>query len=681
MARKELVVRGGDGEQHASVRRGNTAMDYIRPWLAAPALVPAGFLTHWMWGDLGWGTGLAAAAITAAGGVVTYAAHRLTAARTWYAHHISTAMTGGAGAWLALATAFGPGRPLMDMLLIGGWAAAAVANVHLWARAQGAPEEGGMKKRVLPSWVQVSEKLGLRGVKMRITRQSDTLVRGELAFEDGRTVEDLQHRRKELASMYKVAPGAVRITEHPERADKGEITIITKNVMRDLIPWPGLDPKMTGASIADGPLTLGLYEDGEVFTDQIDDRHTVTVGMSGSGKSVYGKAKLVQIAARRDTFVCAIDMSKGRQTLGPVGKAIGWPAFTKKAAKAQLNAVKRAVTARADYLGSKGLPGWTKDCGLVFLHVLIEEAADLIDFDEIVDLGRAARSAGIHLEVSLQRATYSNLDTDARANFGDAICFGVKNEADASFALPDYVLEAGAEPERWMANQPGSAYAAVREAPVDRHPMPIKMFGPPTTKKSDENKDLTPAAESLPDQDGKLDPITRAAFGEVYAEFVAARAGAPVAATTASAPQTEDDVEDQDDDIEDQEHDDDVEDQEHDDVEPIVYTTPDDDPEITADIDTPIPELENDFALPTRTKGSRASAEQARAAVDSLLEEWGAGHEFGAFDLKTELREMGVERSRSWLYSQLRRLEESGRLHHEDSGAWTVLETRELTSA
>src|SRR5690625_5067534 len=155
MARKELVVRGGDGEQHASVRRGNTAMDYIRPWLAAPALVPAGFLTHWMWGDLGWGTGLAAAAITAAGGVVTYAAHRLTAARTWYAHHISTAMTGGAGAWLALATAFGPGRPLMDMLLIGGWAAAAVANVHLWARAQGAPGAalvGPGLREVGPAW-------------------------------------------------------------------------------------------------------------------------------------------------------------------------------------------------------------------------------------------------------------------------------------------------------------------------------------------------------------------------------------------------------------------------------------------------------------------------------------------------------------------------------------------------
>src|SRR5699024_11513791 len=133
--------------------------------------------------------------------------------------------------------------------------------------------------------------------------------------------------------------------------------------------------------------------------------------------------------------------------------------------------------------------------------------------------------------------------------------------------------------------------------------VPVKAFGPPTTNPKDENRDLTRAAESLPDQDEKLDPITRAAFGEVYAEFVAARAG---------APQTEDDVEDQDDDDVEDQDDDDVEDQD-DDVE-IVYTTPDDDPEITADIDTPIPELENDFALPTRTKGTRAIAEQARAA-------------------------------------------------------------------
>src|SRR5699024_3658524 len=317
MARKELVVRG-DGEQHASVRRGNTAMDYIRPWLAAPALVPAGFLTHWMWGDLGWGTGLAAAAITAAGGVVTYAAHRLTAARTWYAHHISTAMTGGAGAWLALATAFGPGRPLMDMLLIGGWAAAAVANVHLWARAQGTAETAPKKGRVLPTFEEIASTLDLRNIRARLLKDTEMQQRHELTLDNGETAESVQGRAKELASAYGVAPGAIRVIEDQSRANKAELVITKQDVMGRLIPWPGLDPAHVGASIADFPLHLGTYEDGEPFEDQVVNRHTLVVGTSGAGKSVYGKVKIVQIAARRDTFVCAIDLEKGRQTLGPV---------------------------------------------------------------------------------------------------------------------------------------------------------------------------------------------------------------------------------------------------------------------------------------------------------------------------------------------------------------------------
>ena len=67
--------------------------DYMRPWSAIPILIPAGYLTHWLWGDLGWGTGLAAAGILAAGAIVTYATHSLTEARTWYAHHIAVGMT------------------------------------------------------------------------------------------------------------------------------------------------------------------------------------------------------------------------------------------------------------------------------------------------------------------------------------------------------------------------------------------------------------------------------------------------------------------------------------------------------------------------------------------------------------------------------------------------------------
>src|SRR5699024_7506825 len=197
-----------------------------------------------------------------------------------------------------------------------------------------------------------------------------------------------------------------------------------------------------------------------------------------------------------------------------------------------------------------------------------------------------------------------------------ALCAGgrvaVGDFAGRSSARPADVTEAGCDPSRWRKSRPGAAYAAIEHVDLDRHTVAVKMFGPPTDRPEDENNDLKPAADSLPDQDGKLDAVTRAAFGEEYA---AALEGGGRARGVATAARDVDEVE---------EHDD-IEDQGDDDVEePIVFTTPDDDPEITADIETPIPELEEDFALPTRTKGTRASAAQARAAVDSLLEERGA---------------------------------------------------------
>ncbi|OOC56474.1 MULTISPECIES: FtsK/SpoIIIE domain-containing protein [Nocardiopsis] len=666
MARNELVVRGRDRDPETSVRRGPAFLDYARPWIAAPALIPAGFLTHWMWGDLGLGTGLAAAAIAAAGGVVAYAAHRLTAARTWYAHHISTAMTGGAGAWLALATAFGPGRPLMDALLIGGSAAAAIANVHLWARHQGTGDARGKGTgRILPTFDEVAAKLHLKNVRAKLTSDTEMQQRHQITLDNGTTAEELQSRGKELASAYGVAPGAIRVIEDQGRADRAELVITKKDVMGKLIPWPGLNPAHVGTSIADHPLELGVYEDGETFTNQITNRHSLTVGMAGAGKSVYGKVKMVQVAARSDTFTLAIDLAKGRQTLGPVEGAIGWPAYTKKAARGQLDAVKRAIKARANHLADAGHAQWVPGCGLTFLYLLVEEAAEVVDFDEIVEIARVARSVGIHLELSLQRATWGNLDTDTRANLGDGLCFGVRDFADASFVLPDYVTDAGCDPSRWRKSRPGAVYAAIEHVDVDRHAVAAKTYGPPSTDPAEENRDLKAAADALPDQDAKLDAVTRTAFGAEYAGFLGNRTGTATAA--APVPTMNETVDDEELIVDE-------------DIEPVVLQTPDDDPEIKGDLDTEIPPLEEgeDFALPNRKKGTKASAEEARAAVEGLMEEWGPGKEFGAFDLKTELAEMGVERKRSWIYGQLRRLEEEGRLRHEDSGAWTVLESREM---
>jgi hypothetical protein len=574
-------------------------------------------------------------------------------------------MTGGAGAWLALATVMGPGRPLMDAALIGAAAMAAVSNVHTWSRGQGAAETG-TGARTQPTRQQVAEMLSIRNVTARLTADTEMQQRHRLTLDGGVTAEDVQSKRKELASAFGVAPGAIRVIEDQGRADRAELVITKRDVMGQLIPWPGLDPAHVGAGIADYPLHLGVYEDGERFEDQVTNRHSLVVGMAGAGKSVFGKTKLVQVAARKDTFVLAIDLAKGRQTLGPVEGAIGWPAYTKDDARAQLEAVKCAITARANHLADAGHAQWVPGCGLAFLYLLVEEAAEVVDFDEIVQVARVSRSVGIHLELSLQRATWGNLDTDTRANLGDGLCFGVRDHADAEFVLPTYVTEAGCDPSRWRKSKPGALYAAIENVDPDRHTVAAKAFGPPSTDPAEENRDLKAAADALPDQDAKLDDITRAAFGAAYADYLATRRTGAAPAVGVSRPESAPAI-----------------DQEQDDMEPMVFATPDDDPEIVGDLDAEIPPVdpEDDFALPVRKKGTKASAEEARAALCSLLEEWGAGRQFTVWELRTELAEMGVERKKTWFYDHLARLAGAGRLHHEDDGSWTIREARELIDA
>lgn len=671
MSSKELV-RAQDGRE-AAVKPGRPSLqDYLKPWAALPVLAPAGLLAHWMWGDAGIGTGLAAAAIAAAGGGVAWVTHRLTEARTWYAHHIATATIGTGTAWLSAAVIFGAGRPMIDILLIGGVALCSIADVHLWAAGQGEGEPTKKKAgRVLPSWEVVAGKLKLRNVTAKVTADTEMQQRSKLKLLDGTTAEDVQRYRKEMASIYGVAPGGVRVVEDPGDASQAELVVVKQDVMRQLIPWPGLKAEQVGAGIEDYPLELGVYEDGEIFVDQLNNRHTLTVGMAGSGKSVYGKVKCVTIAARRDAFVCAIDLAKGGQTLGPITGAIGWPAFDKPAATAMLEGLKRAVRARADHLASQGLGQWTPSCGLTFIHVHIEEAARVADVDEVVELLQEARSTGIHMELSLQRATWSNLDTDARANLGDGICLGVQSEADAGFVLPDYVLDAGCDPSVWRKTRPGAAYAAIEEVEAERHTVGVKFYGPPSTKKEEENLLLKAAADSLPPQDPKLDAITRAAFGSAYATYVQSQADT---ATPAAAPVPEPAPASVPAPASTPHHQQEEEDMTEEEITQVLGEDPD--PDLKADIDDPI-ELEGaDVRLAPPKPRTKESAAEGRKLLDAQLQLWSDQQlptGFTAPELGRALVDShGLKRSRGWILKELRRLQDEGRVWQDDDSKWHI---------
>lgn len=629
---------------------------YVMPWMATAAMIPVGWLAHLAWGDAGASTGLAAAGITAVGGAVTWVAHRLCRARTWYAAVMAPAVTGGATAWLAVATVAGVGRPWVDFLILGGGLLAGMSNVHTWQKGQGAQGKGTVFDKPLPSWEEIAETVGLRGTRMRVKEENDLRKVGVVQLRPGDTVEEIQGSLSAIASALKLPRRSIRAVENPNDCSQAEVTIIKRDVLRDPIEWHALDDKEVGISLADMPLELGTYEDGQKFTDDLDDHHTMTVGMSGSGKSTYAKLKLIKIAARSDAAVLAVDVAKGKQTLGPVSNAILWPAYTMKDTRALLAALKRAVTARADYLGSKGLANWERGCGLTFLHVLLEEAAQLVDEDELVTLGQLARSAGIHLEVSLQRGTYTNIDTDARANFSSRICMGTAEEADAAKVLPEYVIDSGAAPHHWADRQQGCAYAAVKSQPKERHTVPLRFHNA-------SNKDLEEAANALPEQDPKLDPITRKAFGEAYAKYLATRTEGTEVPDIEELPTVPDTPQSLTEDYDDYDQEDDGEDYVEEEVEHIGI-----------DSEIGFEEGESDFVLPPRPE-PKLSAAECRERLAAQLAAWeGEGRfEFRINDLIAALKEHGVDRSRPWGIGELGRLTEAGRIIHHDGGRFEIV--------
>ncbi|MBN3585542.1 hypothetical protein JYB64_24440, partial [Algoriphagus aestuarii] len=104
-------------------------------------------------------------------------------------------------------TIAGPGRPWLDLLIVGGGALSGLVNVHTWQRNQSGGRSGSVWERPMPTWREICQLLGLRDVRMRVVSRTDTQIRAEVVVPPGETVDSLQGRRAELASAYDVAPG------------------------------------------------------------------------------------------------------------------------------------------------------------------------------------------------------------------------------------------------------------------------------------------------------------------------------------------------------------------------------------------------------------------------------------------------------------------------------------------
>lgn len=330
----------------------------------------------------------------------------------------------------------------------------------------------------------------------------------------GKSIEDAKNKIVDLAQI----AGKPRRFVHVSETDSGiegqvDIMILDDDPFKEKRTWGG--PELPGQSITEtiGFATYDTGQRGEIFIAGLDGRssqHFLTVGMSGTGKSKAWQAIYGTALARRDVNVIFGDPSKGMQTGGPLASKLAWFAWTEDDCLRQIEGVERAIAARTNHLTRMGLSDWQPGCGLNLLIFHLEEAAKFSKIDDLISLLEAARSAGIVIIISLQKATGDRLKTSARYNLGANMCFGVKAKRDAEFGLSEYARQAGAAPHLWQDRFPGHFY--LEAAGIDQRLAAHQLVS-----------DWIDIAflESCVDsyQENAMDPVTAEALGEHYAAY------------------------------------------------------------------------------------------------------------------------------------------------------------------
>jgi hypothetical protein len=427
-------------------------------------------------------------------------------------------------------------------------------------------------------------------------------------------------------------------------------------------------------------MPMGLYETGKrlvkILADGAGAKHELTQGASGAGKSSGTRIEVCELMTRRQVAAIMIDTKKGTQAFGPAAPGLAWFITDDATAEKVLRRLQKfVIPARTSYLGAKGLDAWRPGCGLTFLVVYIEEASGLfaeIGDDEVTEISKAARSAGITLKISLQRPDYTQMSTTLRGQLGSITCYGMASD-DPVCMLPEAVQDAGADPQRWGDRMPGCCYVSGTGISVGDASTPARTY------------DITPAqlkehAELYGPRMDPIDGVTIKAFGELWAkrippvdlvkqlnEEALRSAGEPVG-------QIESDVVEAelvDEENEKTEADDEPEETGSLTPEEMGVTTFDDDPDDTVSIDDPIEPLGTEMTFGEAK--SEVSVADARAAVAECIR----GFELAGRDTirVPDFSDLIIElpRSRAWYRKELKRLVQLGRLKDDGGGEFTIV--------
>lgn len=639
---------------------------FLPPWIGAYAVPPVvGFATHELWGDAALSSGLASAGVGLAGVALSTLTWSVSGGNNKFRRvrraHATASVAAGMG-WLTCATAAGPFTGgVVDVWLFGGGLFAASWNLrHIMRNAHDETEQtenSGLGK--------VAEAIGLEKLKVKRAKGNGKgMVTVPVEVAAGQTVDDVQSALPKLAAAMHVPPSGVTIARNADNAAHGTLSIRVADLLKDGVQF--IPPARMGM-LPTEDIPLGLYADGETFVinpfaaDIL--QHLLVMGVTGAGKSEFARGLIAHLSTRQKMTTILVDCSKGRQSMGHIKDGIDWFITDKSEARRLVKTLPGVIKARGDVLGDEGLDQWTPKSSLNAVLVWVEEAADLADFDELDKVARAARSVGIWLVISLQRATWTNLSTDVRANLQASACFGVDDAGDAGFGLPDRVIEAGAVPD-WGSSRPGYAFATGMGIPGNRWSMEWRS--------GLTDREILAALVAAGTQfRDPLDETTAKAFGLVYAQ----RAHKGTNRLNTEAPRAVESVPVQAPIDEEEQAVADEIDEVYAQVMDLIPGDPEPDAEyanVRLDDDVPESDPESDMEFAPTEK---PSTDDARRVLFGQLDQWAQQGrlEFETGDLAPAVVAAG--RTRGWLHRELGLLIDRGLLQKSGHGQYQILQS------
>lgn len=625
------------------------AMPYLIMPLICLFAMPVALLAHWQWGDdpaMTTAMGISAAGIT----LYTYT--------TWSRRHehtrnTATLATGCVSGWIVFAAAGDPlARGMVNAWALGGLVLSVIWDIrfasmstpHDTDKSAGEPD-------TLMSKIQ-----SLSGARTKKVKETDGRVDAKVQLKPGEsTVSDVQADRDRIASAVGMGSDQVTVTPVKGRADQVRLSFQITEGLKDAVKWTGLSAP--GTSVADSPLMFGQRANGKPLglwvcgkEDEKSPRpasHILCTGMTGAGKTETLNTLILEGRSRIDFVPVVGDPAKFTQGFGAIADCLEIAATTKPQVNQLIRNLAETITYRAGLLGSlerpdgtTGYSQWEPECftthGIPVVFIDIEEATDVLSSsdDEMYEAIRKARSVGIILVVSLQSAGHTDIDRKTRGQFGQSLCHGVSEDYDAKFALNPNTRAAGADPTKWSNQFPGSLFAEVVGDPREDWSVEARTAYIPR-----EEKQRIKAATRK--YWAKLDPGTAMYLGKGIT-VPDQKLTAPLPAITPDPP---DDM-----------------------AKPLDLSAVETE-EGSFDVTQPIPEpTYNDvqFQLNGGGERSRMSTEDARARVESRIDELEiAGSDVVKYADLADLAAV-TGRGRGWIYGELTRLVQDGRLTQEN---------------